>query len=240
VGTVPRTMGSRLRRALGALRDRPEAALLLAMFFAVLAALAFIALADEVAEGDLGAFDRWALRAARAHVVRSADSIPGEIALDLTALGSYPVLTLLVLCVLGLLSLRRMAGRALYVLCAVAGGALLSQALKAWFVRPRPMVVEPLVRVDSWSFPSGHALASAVAYMTLGALIAASVEQRATKLYVLAMALTLTGVIGVSRVLLGVHYPTDVLAGWLAGLGWSSICWSVFALFEQRNGRARS
>ena len=90
-------------------------------------------------------------------------------------------------------------------------------------------VVAPLVRVDGWSFPSGHALASAVVYLTLGALIAANVQRRAVKIYVVSVAFALTCLVGVSRVLLGEHYPTGVLAGWMACLAWALMCWVVLA-----------
>jgi undecaprenyl-diphosphatase len=230
-------MTSRARGALRGLLEQPEVRLLGAVLLAVVAALGFIALGDEVAEGDLGGFDRWALRAARLHVVRSSDSAMAEIAKNITALGGYPVLVLLLCCVIGFLLLHRMPGRALYVLAATSGGALLSQWLKTSFTRPRPSVVEPLVMVSSWSFPSGHALSSAVVYLTLGSLVAATVERRVAKLYVLFVAFALTGLIGVSRILLGVHYPTDVLAGWLAGLAWALGCWSIFELWQLRRAR---
>jgi undecaprenyl-diphosphatase len=219
------------------LLEQPEARLLGALLLAVIAALGFIALADQVADGNLGGFDRWALRAARLHVVRSRDSTMAEIAENITALGGAPVLVVLLCSVLGFLLLNRMPGRALYVLASTSGGALLSEWLKTSFTRARPSVVEPLVKVSSWSFPSGHALSSAVVYLTLGSLVAATVKQPAVKLYVLSVAFVLTGLIGVSRVLLGVHYPTDVLAGWMAGLAWALGCWSIFELWQLRRAR---
>ena len=218
-----------------ALLQRPEAVVLAAALVAVAAALAFIALADELHEGDLGSFDDRLLREAR-RIVRSSDSIPAAISFNVTALGSLPVLVLVVACVIGFLGLMRERKQALYVLVATAGGGLLSQGLKGLFERPRPTLVPRLVHVNSWSFPSGHALASAVVYLTLGALIAASIEQRTAKLYCLAVALCLTFIVGISRVALGVHYPTDVLGGWMAGLSWALACWAVFAVWQRRRG----
>ncbi len=217
--------------------ERSEALLLCAMLVAVAAALGFIALADEVAEGDLGAFDRWALRAVRAHLVQSPRSLAAEIAFNLTALGGVPVLVVVLGCTLGFLLVMRRPLVALYVLLATSGGALLSQLLKGVFMRQRPSVVVPLVPEQSWSFPSGHALSSVVVYLTLGALLAATIERRAAKLYVLSVALTLAGLVGLSRILLGVHYPTDVLAGWMAGLAWALACWVAFALLQRRRAR---
>ena len=78
-----------------------------------------------------------------------------------------------------------------------------------------------------YSFPSVHSLMSAVVYLTLGALLARMVARRRLKFYVLTLAVTLTGLVGISRVYLGVHYPSDVLAGWCVGLSWASLCWLV-------------
>jgi undecaprenyl-diphosphatase len=218
---------------------QPESRLLGAVISAVAVALAFIKLASEVVEGETDAFDEWALRAARRHIVGSADSTAAEIALNITALGGYPVLALIVAFVVGFLLLQRKGWQALYVAAATAGGALLSDGLKGLFARPRPELLDPLVSTSSWSFPSGHALVSAVVYLTLGSLVAAAVPRRRAKLYVLSVAFVLAGLIGLSRVALRVHYPSDVLAGWLAGLAWALACWVVLELLERRRARAR-
>jgi undecaprenyl-diphosphatase len=110
----------------------------------------------------------------------------------------------------------------------------LSSALKALFRRPRPEVVPHLMRVYSSSFPSGHSIISAVVYLTLGALLARTFRQRRFKFYFLAVAVVLTGLVGVSRVYMGVHYPTDVLAGWTAGLVWATLCWLVDRHLQRR------
>jgi undecaprenyl-diphosphatase len=112
---------------------------------------------------------------------------------------------------------------------------LLSSLLKLGFDRPRPDLVAHGAQVYSASFPSGHALMSAVAYLTLGALLARVQKGRRLKLYVLAVAVTLTFLIGVSRVYLGVHWPTDVLAGWCIGSAWALTCW-VLAIWLQGRG----
>jgi undecaprenyl-diphosphatase len=102
---------------------------------------------------------------------------------------------------------------------------MLSLILKACCARPRPQVVPYLCEVDGSSFPSGHSMMSAVVYLTLGVLLASRVVRWRFKLCLLGLAALLAGLVGVSRVCLGVHYPTDVLAGWMAGLAWAAFCW---------------
>jgi undecaprenyl-diphosphatase len=110
----------------------------------------------------------------------------------------------------------------------VGGGALLTWLLKHWIARPRPDLVPHLVEVSTLSFPSGHAMQSAVVFLTLGALLARTNSQRAVRFYVMMITILLTVLVGVSRVFLGVHWPTDVLGGWCAGALWSAAC-SLFA-----------
>jgi len=108
--------------------------------------------------------------------------------------------------------------------------------MKQLFSRPRPTVVPHLREAFSTSFPSGHAMTSAIVYLTLGAMMMRVSEGRLTKLYCFALALLLTMLAGISRVFLGVHYPTDVIAGWSIGFVWASICWLVAQRFEVRSG----
>ena len=130
------------------------------------------------------------------------------------------------------------AGPALFVFVAVAGGQVLSQPAEA---RRRPAAARTscshLVEVHTLSFPSGHAMLSAVTYLTLGALLARFLPGRATKIYVLSLAVLTTVLVGVSRIYLGVHWPSDVLAGWCAGFAWAMLCWLV-ARWVLRRGRA--
>ena len=84
------------------------------------------------------------------------------------------------------------------------------------------------------SFPSGHAALSAVCYLTLGVLLAQTQASRTLRIYFIATAMVLTLLVGVTRIYLGVHYPTDVLAGWCFGIAWALICWTVMSYFQRR------
>jgi undecaprenyl-diphosphatase len=159
-----------------------------------------------------------------------------EVARDLTALGGVAFLTLMTAAVTGYLLLSRKFGAAALVVVATLGGLGLSLGLKHLFDRGRPAVVPHLgSQVYTSSFPSGHSMLSAVIYLTLGSLLARMVARRVLKVYFVGVALALTVLVGCSRVYLGVHYPTDVLAGWSAGLVWAMLC-SLAALLLQRRG----
>ena len=144
-----------------------------------------------------------------------------ETARDATALGGVPVLMFITCAVAGFLALSG-KGRSLWlVLGATLGGLVVSLVLKEGFARPRPDVVPHLTETLTASFPSGHSMLSAVVYLTLALQVSALLPRRRLKAYVIVIALLLTLLIGLSRVYLGVHYPTDVLAGWSAGLAWA-------------------
>jgi undecaprenyl-diphosphatase len=154
---------------------------------------------------------------------------------DVSALGSIAVLLLLSLAVISFLLIRRQVHAAVLVFAAAGGGALLMGGLKEAFGRPRPRLVPHLFGdVATPSFPSGHAMAAAAIYLTLAALLARLVEDRRSKVFVVGVALVLVLLVGVSRVYLGVHWPSDVLAGWTAGLCWAIACWIVMARLQRR------
>ena len=196
--------------------------------FAALAAGAwfFSFVAGEVSHGDTQAFDR-TQRLAMRHPDRSPIGPPAvqEAARDITGLGGVAVLSLVTLltCVFFLLSGRK--HMALFVGASVVSGLVLSTLLKDIFQRPRPDLVPFGSYVASPSFPSGHSMLSAVTYLTLGALLARAQSRKRLRAFFLLAAGTLSFLVGVSRVYLGVHWPTDVLAGWTAGACWAIICW---------------
>jgi undecaprenyl-diphosphatase len=218
---------------------REEAVLLGTALVVVLAVWVFAEIADEVLEGEAPPFDEAILRALRrpedpTRLIGPAHLV--EVARDITALGSTSVLALVTLGVLAFLRLEGKRNELWLVVVAAAGGGLLSFALKELFDRTRPDLFPALVPVTSPSFPSGHAMLAACVYLTLGALLARFLPRRRMKAHVLALAMLVTFLVGTSRVYLGVHYPTDVLAGWAAGLAWALACWLV-ARHLQRAGR---
>lgn len=218
---------------------RPEAAILAA--FAALAGLTilFVKVAEEVIEGDTGGFDRALLLAFRTSG-NPADPIGpawlAEAMRDVTALGSTAVLTLLVITVTGFLLIMHKRQSALMIVLSVVGGTVLGSLMKIGFGRPRPAIVPHLTEVSSASFPSGHSMMSAVVYLTLGALLARTQQNTGVKIYIFAMATGLAMLVGISRVYLGVHWPTDVLAGWALGSLWALMCWAVM-VWLQGQGR---
>jgi undecaprenyl-diphosphatase len=229
-GTNPAPAARRWHRS-------PEIRLLLGFFFCALLVLGFGHLAAETAEGETAGFDRVVLLALRNAGDMSDPLGPPwfEGAMrDITALGSYTVAGITVIATVAYLLMTRRRVMALLVTISVAGGALLSNALKYAYARPRPELVPPEVAVFSSSFPSGHATLSAVTYLTLGALLAEIHPERRLKLYFLSLAAALTVSVGISRVYLGVHYPTDVLAGWCAGAGWALLCYVVTLRLRRR------
>ncbi|MEO7271420.1 MAG: phosphatase PAP2 family protein [Vicinamibacterales bacterium] len=218
-------------------RDRRELVVLLGGLAAVLLVAAFFVLAAMVLDGDTQSFDAHVLRALRRADDPSTPIGPAWLrsgALDITALGSPTVLGLVTLAVCGFLLLQRMGRTAAFVFVATSGGWLVNSLLKDLFNRPRPDVVPHLRDVMSLSFPSGHAMTSAAVYLTLGALSMRVADRRSARIYCITVAMGVSVLVGASRVYLGVHYPTDVLAGWLAGMLWALACWSV----EQRVERA--
>jgi undecaprenyl-diphosphatase len=144
------------------------------------------------------------------------------------------VLLLVTVATIAFLTLARDRHAALLVAIAVFGGTLLSTLLKAGFDRPRPDIALHTTTVYTASFPSGHAMMSAIVYLTLGALLAATQQDNRLKIYILGLSAALTLMVGVSRVYLGVHWPTDVLAGWALGASWAMACWSVMIWLQQR------
>lgn len=199
--------------------------------------LAFLKLASEVMEGDSFAIDRLILQGLRNTADPSVPVGPAWLQgamIDITALGGVTVLTLITVLTAGYLFASRKAGTAAFTIAAIAGGAILSAILKNEVARPRPELVAHLVDVHTTSFPSGHAMNSAITYLTLGVLLARAEKARPVRIYLLATAISLTLLIGTSRVYLGVHWPSDVVAGWCVGGCWAALC-SLAARALQNN-----
>jgi undecaprenyl-diphosphatase len=209
------------------LRKLPEFPVLVAGFLIAAACWGFVELMEVAREATAHDFDTRILLAFRE--AGDPDNPLGptwfeEAMRDITALGGTAVLVLVTLAAVFYLLVARSRRTALFVLVAVAGGQALSSLLKLGIERPRPDLVSHLAEVHTLSFPSGHAMLSAVTYLTLGSLLARAVPGRAAKIYVISVAMLTTVLVGMSRVYLGVHWPSDVLAGWCAGFAWALLC----------------
>jgi len=216
---------------------RPEVWMLTTVFAIAGLVLVFGQIAEEVFEGDAAKFDQTILLFFRNASDLSDPIGPPwieEMARDITALGSYAVLSIIFSAVVIYLFMARQRGAAFWVLAAVGGGVVLSNLLKLVYERPRPDLVPHAARVFTTSFPSGHATLSAITYLTLGALLASLHGSLRFKVYFLSLAILLTIAVGISRIYLGVHYPTDVLAGWCIGAAWAALCWSIFNWLQGR------
>jgi undecaprenyl-diphosphatase len=196
---------------------------------------AFGFIAQEVAKGKTLDFDRAVMLALRSSADPSVPIGPAwllEAARDVTSLGSIIVLVIITLAVVGYLFLAGKSAVAWLMLIAVVGGIALSDLLKFAFARARPDVVPPLARVFTTSFPSGHATLSAITYLTIAAVLAPSQPSSTISVYFMSLAVFLTVLVGVSRIYLGVHYPTDVLAGWCIGAAWAMGCWAIMTYLQ--------
>jgi len=209
---------------------RPEPLLLGMALLATIGLWLFIAVAEEVFAGETGALDRAILLAMRDPANLQQAAGPAwldQAARDITALGSTSVLSLLVILVVLFLWLLGRRGMALYVLLSTSLGTGLSFLLKALFQRPRPDLFPHGDTVLTTSFPSGHAMISTLVYLTLGVLLARLLTERRLEIFVVSSAMLVALLVGLSRVYLGVHWPTDVLAGWAGGASWALLCWTL-------------
>lgn len=208
---------------------RAEIAALSALLILTGGVLAFVELADLMADEDGRRFDRAILDALRPY----ADE-PGrpwgpwwlhEAAADITALGGIAVLGLFALIAVGFLIMTAKRLSAVLLVAGLAGGVVLSEGLKAVFERERPPAPFQVVETLNASFPSGHALLATVFYLTLGVMLTQAFPRRRFKAYALGVGVLLALMVGVTRVYLGAHWATDVIAGWCVGAAWAMALW---------------
>jgi undecaprenyl-diphosphatase len=232
------------RRAWKRLRtlERGEIVTLLAGVAISLLLWGSLALASEVMDGNTKALDAKILLS-----LRKADDLSRPVGppwmehvlLDITALGSSTVLGLFVLAVAGFMLLQQRFRTAFFVILIALSAEGANRLIKSLFSRPRPDLVPHLRQVDSLSFPSGHAMESAIIYLTLGAMLMRMTDGRLAKIYCMSLAVLVTLLVGISRVFLGVHYPTDVIGGWMFGFLFASFCWLLARRFEAPTGVAK-
>lgn len=202
---------------------------------------AFIAIADEMAEGEIRKLDESLFLMFRVAGDPARPLGPDwlqETALEITSVGGYPLIILTLAAVSGFFIVTKRYGAAVYAVLSVGSGALLSQTLKQYYARPRPDLVEHLDAVHTASFPSGHALVTTVAYLTMAAIVIGYLESARARAYVLGVAILVAVMVGVSRVYLGVHWPSDVAAGWALGAAWASFSWLIVHVLQRRTRRA--
>jgi len=197
----------------------------------------YVALSTAVMGGTLDHFDESVVRSMRqpddAMQPRGPDWF-NEMARDITAMGGYTILLIIILGVSGFLWLNKKYYAMWFLIAATITGYLFMMSLKVIMDRPRPDFVSQLSHTHSASFPSGHSMMAAIVYLTCGALLTRMSEKRRIKFYFLAVPMLITLLVGMSRVYMGVHFPTDVLAGWTAGLVWATACWLMARWMQNR------
>jgi undecaprenyl-diphosphatase len=208
--------------------------LLLGLALAALALWGFAGLAEAVAEGETMSFDHAILLWFDAHATRRLTAI----ALEVSALGNTLVIAVVVLVAAAFLWFTHHRDAVFLLGAAVAGNALLILVLKTAFGRPRPDVVPWRIgHVDGYAFPSGHAMTAMVVYATVAYLVLRLEPPRAVRIFTRSLAAAIILCVGLARVYLGVHYPTDVVAGFAVGFAWATITafgLRVFRYFRER------
>lgn len=224
------------------IRTRVELRLLIGILIIGLASWLFVGLADEVIEGDTRTVDEAILLALRNPADLNDPLGPPwleEMGRDYTALGGVGVVGLVTGVVCLYLALARRWSLVWLILIVVVGSLLFNQLLKLGFNRPRPDLIPHGMVVYNASFPSGHAMLSASVYLTMGALLARLQQLRFQAILIMGTAILVTLLVGISRVYLAVHWPSDVLAGWVAGSIWATACFlAAWKLRQIRRARA--
>jgi undecaprenyl-diphosphatase len=151
-----------------------------------------------------------------------------EMIRDFTALGGIGVLTFITLATVIYLFVIKKYMRGVFLLAAISTGTMLSNFLKAEFERPRPDFVPHYeTYVSSASLPSGHSMMAALVYLTLGALLAEIQPTKRLRIFFIVVPALLVIMVGFSRIYLGVHWPSDVVAGWIMGCAWALLFWMI-------------
>lgn len=195
--------------------------LVVGLLLSVLALLGLSELVDEVLDGETLRADEAALHWLAGFVTDRRDVR----ALELTSLGSGTVVLTISVISAALLALQGVRHYALLIVVAVSGGWLLSPVLKAFFDRDRPQVVDwRVAHAGQASFPSGHAMMGMVLYVVLAFVVHRIGNRPWVSALAIAIAALLVTLIGITRVYLGVHYPSDVLAGYAVGFSWAMFC----------------
>jgi undecaprenyl-diphosphatase len=209
---------------------RFETSALLIVIAAIAAVWAFFSIAEEVAEGETHALDERLVLFFRNPADLNDPIGPHgfeEAVRDITALGGFTVVTLATLVGVLAFAFHGRLRHAAVLLGAVLLALVSSEGMKALYGRPRPDLVPHGSFVYSASFPSGHSTLSAATFLTLAMLISSLERRRRSKALVYVLALLLLATVGLSRVYLGVHWPSDVLAGWCLGAAWAFLAWVV-------------
>jgi undecaprenyl-diphosphatase len=228
-------------RGLSSAARRFELRPLLAIAAIGLAGFGFAQFADAVMEGETRRFDEWVLLALRAPG-DPADPVGPlwfeEMVRDVTALGSTVVLTLAVIVVTAYLIMTKRSQKAAFLVFAVAMGSLINRLLKLGYARPRPDIVAHGQYVTTESFPSGHSANATIVYLMLGMMLARVESSYPVKVFIVSVCTLIAILVGLSRVYLGVHWPTDVLAGWAVGGSWVLMCWYLLLRLQPSGTRS--
>jgi undecaprenyl-diphosphatase len=227
VGAVPPPLSTRSARWLWPMLVLAGAS---AFAFAIL-------LVDKIAGGRSIKLDTTLLLALRqpGHLdVPIGPSWLEQSAIDLSALGGFTLQWLLGGAALGFLIYIQKRAEAAWLGGSIVGASILNAVFKLYLNRPRPELVTHLAKVSNASFPSGHAMISAAIYLTVGAMLAETQTRVSAKAYLMGLAGLLTLLIGVSRIYLGVHWPSDVMAGWCFGSVWALIVFAANRAIRRR------
>ncbi len=197
-------------------------------------------LIDEFAEGGSYGFDTRLLLALRVPGHPNTPIGPKwleQSAIDLSALGGFTLQWLLGGATVGFLWLARRRAEAAWLTASIVGASVANALIKLIVDRPRPTVVDHLANVSNASFPSGHAMISTAILLTVGVMLAETQKTAVARTYLMAGAGVLSVLIGVSRIYLGVHWPTDVLAGWCFGAVWALVVFAANRALRRRAAR---